>query len=146
MGFKLHTIINNKGEIMAIRITTGNKSDISQASMLSKGLSGTIYGDKGYISKNLFAQLWSTGLRIITSIRKDMKNHLLEIKDKLLLRKRVLIESVLNVLKNSMRLEHTRHRSPINYFIHIIACVNAFAIKKLLNSNKKFMTIQNSLS
>ena len=39
-------------------------------------------------------------------------------------------ESVFNVLKNHMNLEHTRHRSPVNFLVHIIACVAAYAIKK----------------
>ena len=60
-----------------------------------------------------------------------MKNHLLEIEDKLLLRKRSLIESVFNVLKNRMNLEHTRHRSPMNFLVHIIACIVSYAVSKL---------------
>lgn len=135
MGFKLHMIINNKGEIMAIKITKGNKSDISQTTALAKGITGSMYGDKGYISKEIFTDLFNSGLRLFTGIRKDMKNHLLEFYDKSMLRKRSLIESVFNVLKNSMKFEHTRHRSPINFLVHILACVNAYSIKKLFNSN-----------
>ena len=91
---------------MAIKITKANKSDLSVASSLAKGLSGNIYGDKGYISKKLFAELFNSGLRMFTTIRKNMYNHLIYMSDKILLRKRVLIESVFNVLKNSMNLEH----------------------------------------
>ncbi|MCC8370769.1 MAG: transposase, partial [Rickettsia endosymbiont of Stiretrus anchorago] len=65
-----------------------------------------------------------------TNIRKDMKNYLLELKDKTMLRKRSLIESVFNILKNRMNLEHTRHRSPVNFLVHILACVTAYAITK----------------
>ena len=99
MGFKLHLIINNRAEILAVKITKGNKSDISQAAILSKNLVGKIYGDKGYISKDLFTDLYARGLRLFTGIRKNMKNHLLEMEDKILLRRRSLIESVFNVLK-----------------------------------------------
>ncbi len=65
-----------------------------------------------------------------------MKNHLLEMEDKIQLRKRSLVESVFNVLKNNMNLEHSRHRSPTNFLVHILACVNAFNITKtnILNS------------
>ena len=133
MGYKLHLIINHKGEIMAIKITKANKSDLSCASTLAKGLEGKLYGDKGYISKNLFDTLYSSGLRLFTAIRRDMKNHLSELEDKIYLRKRSLIESVFNVLKNKMNLEHTRHRSPINFLVHIMACVVSYAVTKLAN-------------
>lgn len=133
MGFKLHLLINHKGGIMAIKITKGNKSDVSCVSQLVKDLNGNTYGDKGYISKNLADELRTKGMRLITGIRKDMKNYLLEMNDKILLRKRSLIESVFNVLKNRMELEHTRHRSPVNFLVHIIACVAGYAISKLSN-------------
>lgn len=135
MGFKLHIIINNKGNIMAIKITKGNKSDSSVASDLAKGLTGNLYGDKGYISKKLFAELFVSGLKIFTGIRKDMKNHLLSNSDKCLLRKRVLVESIFNVLKNSMGLEHTRHRSPLNFIVHILACLAGYSIAKIIKQN-----------
>lgn len=132
MGFKLHIIINNKGDIMAVKITKGNKSDLSVAAGLAKGLAGALYGDKGYISKKLFEELFASGLKIFTTIRKDMKNHLFSNTDKILLRKRSLIESVFNVLKNSMNLEHSRHRSPANFIVHIIACITSFSIAKII--------------
>ena len=146
MGFKLHIIINNKGNIMAVKITKANKSDLSCAASLAKGLTGNLYGDKGYISKNLFTELFKNGLKIFTGIRKDMRNHLLSNSDKYYLRKRVLIESVFNVLKNSMNLEHTRHRSPLNFIVHILACVTGFSLIKsinktnILNSNLFFLS------
>jgi len=130
MGFKLHLIINNKAEIMAIKITKGNASDLSAVTSLAKGLQGKIFGDKGYISKDLFGKLYYQNLRLVTGIRKDMKNHLLENEDKKLLRKRSLIEAVFNILKNRMGLEHSRHRSPINFLVHVLACVTSYAISK----------------
>jgi hypothetical protein len=136
MGFKLHLIINNKGAIIAIKITKGNNSDISAVASLAKGLKGSIYGDKGYISKNLFNELFRQGLRLFTAIRKDMQNHLLKLSDKIFLRKRVLIESVFNVLKNVMNLEHSRHRSPINFIVHVLACVTGYSLNKISNSKQ----------
>jgi len=146
MGFKLHLIINNKGSIMAIKITKANKSDLSCAAGLAKGLTGHLYGDKGYISKNLFTELFKNGLKIFTGIRKDMKNHLLSNSDKYHLRKRVLIESVFNVLKNSMNLEHTRHRSPLNFIVHILACVTGFSLIKSINKHNILFSNLFSLS
>ena len=130
MGFKLHVVINNKGAIMAIKITSANSSDLSEADNITTGLQGKIFGDKAYISKDLFNNLYSRGLRLFTGIRKDMKNHLLDLEDKILLRKRSLIESVFNVLKKTMNLEHSRHRSTTNFLVHILACVNAFNLSK----------------
>ncbi|WP_342259857.1 IS982 family transposase [Candidatus Tisiphia endosymbiont of Metellina segmentata] len=131
MGFKLHLIINSKGEIMAVKITKGNRSDISSVLSMTQGLEGKLFGDKAYISKELFNKLLAKSLRLLTSIRKDMKKHLLEIEDKEMLKKRTLIESVFNVLKNNMCLEHSMNRSPVNFLVHILACVVGYAIKKL---------------
>ncbi|SPR07961.1 transposase [Orientia tsutsugamushi] len=90
-----------------------------------------MFGDKAYISKDLFHQLLTNGLRLFTNLRKDMKTYLLDIDDKRLLNKRSLIESVFNVLKKHMHLEYTRHRSPINFFVHIIASLASYSISKL---------------
>lgn len=146
MGYKLHVIVNHKGEIMAIKITKANTSDLSCAASLAKGLEGKLFGDKAYISKDLFTQLYNRNLRLFTNIRKDMKNHLLGFEDKMLLRKRSLIESVFNVLKNRMTLEHTRHRSPINFLIHIIACVVSYSISKLPDFYRFTPNLTSSLS
>jgi len=120
MGFKLHLIINHKGEIMAVKITKANRSDLLSLESLAQGLTGKLFGDKAYICKDLWAKLYSRNLRLFTNLRKDMKSYLLELEDKINLRKRSLIESVFNVLKNRMNLEHTRHRSPINFLVHIL--------------------------
>lgn len=146
MGYKLHLIINNKGEMMAIKITKGNKSDLSCVDGLAKGLEGKLFGDKGYISKDLFDKLYARDLRLFTGIRKDMKNHLLEIEDKILLRKRTLIESVFNVLKNRMNLEHTRHRSPMNFLVHILACIVSYTIGKATDFNQSIPKPKHLLS
>ncbi|KJW06824.1 transposase DDE domain protein [Orientia tsutsugamushi str. UT144] len=117
---------------MSVKITKGNKSHLSIASVISKVLSGKLFDDKAYISKSLFHQLFSNGLRVFTNLRKDMKTYLLDIDDKLLLNKRSLIESVFNVLlKKHMHLENTRHRSPLNFFVHIISSLASYSISKL---------------
>lgn len=94
MGFKLHIVINNKGGIMGIKMNKGNSSDLSAVISITKGLEGKIFGDKGYISKDLFIKLYRQGLRLFRGIRKDMKNHLVKMGDKIQLRKRSLVESV----------------------------------------------------
>lgn len=107
MGFKLHLIINNKAEIIAIKITKANRTDLSVLESITQKITGKVFGDKAYICKELWFKLYSRNLRMITNIRKDMKNYLLELEDKAMLWKRVLIESVFNILKNRMNLEHT---------------------------------------
>jgi hypothetical protein len=129
MGFKLHLIINTKGQIIAVKITKGNIDDRNVAREITKNLSGKIFGDKGYISKDLFNQLFKKGLKIITGIKNNMKNYLLSLQDKILLRKRSLIESVFNIMKNHMNLEHTRHRSPINFLVNTLSCLVAYQLK-----------------
>jgi hypothetical protein len=102
-------------------------------SLDSKDLTGSIYGDKGYISGNLFLRLFDQGLKLIHGIKNNMKNRLMMLIDKILLRKRSLIESVFNILKNQMNLEHSRHRSPVNFMVNIISCLTAYCFR----SNKK---------
>lgn len=130
MGFKLHLIINHKAEIIAVKITKANRADLSVLESITQKITGKVFGDKAYICKELWFKLYSRNLRMITNIRKDMKNYLLELEDKTMLRKRSLIESVFNILKNRMNLEHTRHRSPVNFLVHILACVTSYAITK----------------
>ncbi|KJV73039.1 transposase DDE domain protein [Orientia tsutsugamushi str. UT76] len=116
---------------MSVKITKGNKSGLSIASVISEGLSSKLFGDKAYISKELFHQLLTNGLRLFTNLRKDMKTYLLDIQDNRLLNKHSLIESVFNVLKKHMHLEHTRYRSLLNFFVHIIASLASYSISTL---------------
>lgn len=81
---------------------------------MTRHLKGTIFADKGYISKKLFQTLYNRGLKLITGIKKNMKNHLMPLIEKILLRKRFLIETLFDILKIHMNLSHTRHRSPMN--------------------------------
>lgn len=146
MGFKLHLIINSKGQIIAAKITQGNIDDRDVVRGMTKDLTGDMYGDKGYISGELFRDLFRRGLRIVTGIRSNMKNYLFTLKDKILLRKRSVIESVFNIMKNHMNLEHTRHRSPINFLVNAISCLVAYQLRtnkpKIKNTNnyQKFFT------
>ena len=128
-GLKLHFVINHKGEIMALKITPGNTADSAVLADITKNLAGKLFADKGYIGKELFKKLWSRGLHLITGIRRNMKNYLMPMADKLMLRKRFLIETVLDTLKSQMGLEHSRHRSPVNAMVHVLSCLAAYAFK-----------------
>ena len=128
-GLKLHFVINHKGQIMALRITPGNTADSTVLDEITQHLKGKLYADKGYISRALFSQLWQRGLHLITGIRRNMRNYLMPLADKLLLRKRFVIETVLDTLKSEMGLEHSRHRSVMNAMVHILSCLVAYAFR-----------------
>ena len=129
-GFKLHTIINGVGQIIAIKVTKGNIDDRTPVVELTKKLKGSIYADKGYIGAGLFKALYTKGLKLITGIEKNMKNYLIDLTDKNLLRKRFCIETIFGFLKNSMNLEHTKHRSSINFLINLIAALTTYSLTK----------------
>jgi transposase len=120
-GFKLHLVINECGELLAATLTPGNTDDRKPVPSLVRRLVGKLFGDKGYISASLFQELWEKGLQLITSIRNNMKNVLLPWMDKILLRKRSLIETVNDQLKNIAQVEHTRHRSVFNFLVNLVA-------------------------
>jgi len=126
-GLKLHLVVNDRGEILACQISPGNVDDRKPVPALCKRLFGKLVADRGYISQPLFEQLLETfNVQLITRLKKNMKNRLMSLIDKLLLRKRAIIESVVDQLKNISQIEHTRHRSPINAFINIIAGLIAY--------------------
>lgn len=128
-GFKLHLLVNEFGEIVNFAFTPGNTDDRNKELMLklTKNISGKLIGDKGYLSQKLFELLWEKGIQLITKIKKNMKNKLMPLFDKLLLRKRALIESINDQLKNISQLEHTRHRSPTNAMVNWIAALVAYS-------------------
>jgi hypothetical protein len=125
-GFKVHLVINDMGELLAVRVTTGNVDDRFPVDELTQGIFGKIFGDKGYISNDLFERLFERGLQLVTSVRRNMKNKLLPVMDKILLRKRSLIETVNDQLKNVSQIEHTRHRAPHGFLINLLAALIAY--------------------
>lgn len=125
-GFKLHLIINDEGELLAFKLAAGNVDDRVPVPELTSSLFGKLFGDKGYISQALFDALYERGVQLITRLRKNMKNKLMPLVDKLLLRKRALIESVNDQLKNVSQIEHTRHRSPANFLVNLVAGLIAY--------------------
>jgi len=123
-------VINHKGQILALKITPGNTVDSTVLDEITQHLSsGKLYADKGYIGRALFNKLWHRGLHLITGIRRNMRNHLMPLADKLMLRKRFVIETVLDTLKSEMGLEHSRHRSVMNAMVHILSCLVAYAFR-----------------
>ena len=127
-GFKLHLVTNDRGELLDLCFTAGNVDDRKPVDALavSAALFGRLVGDKGYISKDLFGRLFARGLRLITRIKSNMRNCLMPLFDKLLLRKRAIIETIIDQLKNVCQVEHARHRSPANYFADVIAGLVAY--------------------
>jgi DDE family transposase len=121
-GFKLHLVVNDCGELLAFCLTPGNVDDRRPVPRLVRRLFGKLFGDRGYISQALAEQLFTTqGLALITKVRKNMRERVLRAADKLLLRKRAIIESVNDQLKNICQIEHTRHRCPYNFLVHLLA-------------------------
>jgi hypothetical protein len=128
-GFKRHLVINERGELLGLTLTPGNSDDRRPVATLVRPLWGKLFGDRGYIGQELFEQLWTQGLQLITKLKRNMKNKLMPILDKLLLRKRALIECVNDQLKNISQIEHTRHRSAANGIINMLAAVAAYTFQ-----------------
>ncbi len=128
-GFKLHIIVSDRGEILALMITAGNVDDRQPVPQLCERVFGKLIGDKGYISKKLFQDLMEHGVELITKIKSNMKNKLMPVFDKLLLRKRGIIETIFDQLKNISQIEHSRHRSPINFLVNLFAGLVAYSLQ-----------------
>lgn len=128
-GFKLHIVINDKGEIIDFVITPGNVDDRQplQDSNFLKKIAGKLFADKGYVSKKLFENLFIDGIQLITGIRSNMKNQLMSMYDKIMLRKRSVIETINDVLKNICQVEHSRHRSLANFLTNMISGLIAYS-------------------
>lgn len=140
-GFKLHLIINDQGEILAYMLTGGNIDDRAPVKNLCQKIFGMLFGDKGYISSNLFSELYEQGVQLITKLRANMKNKLIPLLNKLLLKKRGLIESVHNRLKYGAQIEHHRHRSPWNFLINLLSGLASYSV----NPNKPSLRIDREL-
>ena len=129
-GFKLHLAVNERGEILGFYLTAANVDERKPADWITQGCWGKLIGDKGYISQILFEKLMQRGLKLITKLRSNMKNRLVEIEDKLLLRKRAIIETVNDQLKNISNIEHSRHRSLWNFLGNLASGLIAYCWKE----------------
>ena len=127
-GFKLHLVINEQGEILDVELTPGNTDDRRPLPKFAEGLHGNLYADRGYISKDLREQLRAQGINLVYKVRKNMKPLDLSVSDEVLLRKRMLIESVIRELKTQTQLEHSRHRSFENFQVNVVSALIAYQL------------------
>lgn len=128
-GFKLILIVNVKGEVLDFVITQANVDDrapLKEGNILNR-VFGSLYADKGYISKGLATMLFEDGLHLVTRIRNNMKNVLMTMRDKILLRKRSVIETINDQLKNICQAEHSRHRSFGNFITNLVASLITYS-------------------
>jgi hypothetical protein len=129
-GFKVHVIINEQGDLLAFTVTAGNVDDRAPVPDLTKHLFGALFGDRGYISGKLVERLLKQNVQLVTKIKKKMKNRLMSVVDKILLRKRSIIETVIDQLKNISQIEHTRHRSLTNFLVNLLAGLIAYTYQE----------------
>lgn len=123
-------IVNDQGEILSFCITPGNVDDRTPVPQLVKSLTGKLFGDRGYISKKLTQQLAAQDINLVTTLKKNMKAQAIDAFDKCLLRKRSIIETNNDQLKNIFNLEHSRHRSLFNYLSDVVACLVAYSYQE----------------
>jgi hypothetical protein len=128
-GFKLHLIINHLGEIVSLKLTKGNVDDRQPVPEMADSLFGKLYGDKGYISKALSGELLNKGVELITTIRKNMKKKFISLWDRAILKKRFIIETVNDQLKNISYIEHSRHRSIHGFMLNLLGGLIAYCLK-----------------
>ncbi|MDN5270347.1 IS982 family transposase [Chloroflexus sp. MS-CIW-1] len=126
-GFKLHLVCNDRGALLNLLLTPGHVDDRKPVPTLAHKLFGTLFGDKGYLSKALRDErLRTLGVELVTGIRSNMKNVPMPLMDKILLRKRAIVETIIDQLKNISQIEHSRHRSPINFLVNLLCGLIAY--------------------
>jgi hypothetical protein len=128
-GFKLPLMVNDEGELLALRVTTAEVNDQVPVSRMARGLWGQLFGDRGYISRALHKALWAQRLVLITLMRRNMKPRLMRLWDRLMLRKRFLIETINDQLKNISHIEHSRHRSLTGFMVNLVAGLIAYTFQ-----------------
>ena len=127
-GFKLHLVINDKGEILNFMFSPANVDDrepLKQGNF-QRDIKGKLCADKGYIGQALFENLFLNGIQLLTRVKNNMRNSLMSVEDKILLRKRALIETVNDELKNIAQIEHSRHRSFNNFIANALSAIAAY--------------------
>jgi transposase len=128
-GFKLHLVINDRGELLNVLLTPGNVDDRKPVPKLVHKLFGKVFGDKGYISQPLYDLLRQAfGIQLVTKLKSNSKNCLpMSWMDRIMLRKRAIVESVIDQLKNISQIEHSRHRSVPNFLVNVLCGLIAYA-------------------
>jgi hypothetical protein len=133
-GFKLHIVVNELGQLLNVTLTPGNIDDRKPVPDLLCKLFGKIFGVseayrryRGYVSEKLASQLLEEfGIQFFAKPRRNMKNRLMRLHDKLLSRKRSIIETINDQLKNISQIEHSRHRSPVNFCVNVLCGLIAY--------------------
>lgn len=125
-GFKLHLLINDTGDLLDVALTPANTDDRCPVRKFAQRLHGSLFADKGYISKDLRDLLKTEGVNLVYKVRKNMKPLSLSVCDEVLLKKRSIIESVIKELKTQTQVEHTRHRSFLNFQVNVISAMIAY--------------------
>jgi hypothetical protein len=128
-GFKLRLIINERGETCAFYLGRGNVDDRDPEVIdhLCRELRGKLFGERWDISGELFERLYLRGIKLITRLKRNMKNKLTDMVEKVLLRKRAVIESVNDFLKDICHVEHSRHRSVANFLVNLLGALSAYS-------------------
>ena len=127
-GFKLHLVVNEQGELLNLKVTPGNIDDRQPVPDLLGSLFGQVFADRGYVSHSLCEKLFlEQGIEFFAKPRRNMKNCLMRLNDKLLSRKRSIIETIIDQLKNISQIEHSRHRSPVNFAVNLLCGLIAYS-------------------
>ena len=128
-GFKLHLMCNDSGEIITFCLTRANVDDRDERvwKVFTRELYGKVFADRGYIKKELFESLFDDGIQLVHGLKANMKNRLMPMWDKIMLRKRYIIECINELLKNKANIVHSRHRSVQNFLVNICAALTAYS-------------------
>ena len=127
-GFKLHLVINHLGEIVDFRLTAGNINDRQPVTDLCQHVFGILVGDKGYLGRSLKDRLRQQGVELLTPVRRNMKEVNHTDFEKYLLKRRSLVETVIDELKNLCQIEHTRHRSMMGFLVNLMGGLVAYCL------------------
>ena len=126
-GFKLHLVVSETGELLNFTLTPGNTDDRKPVLDLLEGMFGKFFADHGSMGKKLALKLFKQwGIEFFAKPRRNMKNALMKLTDKLLARKRSIVEIIIDQLKNISLIEHSRHRSPVNFMVNLVCGLIAY--------------------
>ena len=116
-GFKLHLIVNDKGKILNFKFTPGNVDDREplKQKRFRQNIKGKLCADNGYIGQTLFEDLFLDSIQLITKMKNNIRNFLMSVADKIMLKKLALIETVNDELKNIAQIKHSEHYSFNNF-------------------------------
>jgi len=126
-GFKLHLVVNESGELLNFTLTPGNIDERKPVLELLKDRFGKVFADRGYVCDALAQTLFQAyGIELFAKPKRNMKNRLMRLSDKLLSRKRSIIETIIDQLKNISQIEPSRHPSPVNFMVNILCGLIAY--------------------